>query len=108
RSCGVELVEEAGNARFVDATTVAVADGRTWTGDRIIIAVGGKPGRLPIPGFEIGFTYDDLRGLTALPDSVCVIGAADTDECESTRRAPDAPSLAQPEHHIVGPGLTAS
>ncbi|PRC55510.1 hypothetical protein C6A85_43325, partial [Mycobacterium sp. ITM-2017-0098] len=41
RSCGVELVEEAGNARFVDATTVAVADGRTWTGDRIIIAVGG-------------------------------------------------------------------
>lgn len=78
RSCGVELVEETGDARFVDATTVAAADGRTWTADRIIVAVGGKPGRLPIPGAEIGLTYEDLRGLTALPNSVCVIGAADT------------------------------
>jgi pyruvate/2-oxoglutarate dehydrogenase complex dihydrolipoamide dehydrogenase (E3) component len=50
RSAGVELVEEAGEARFLDANTVAAADGRTWTADRIIIAVGGKPGRLPTPG----------------------------------------------------------
>jgi dihydrolipoamide dehydrogenase len=78
RSVGVDLVEEAGDARFTDATTVVVADGRTWKADRIIVAVGGKPGRLPIPGAELGLTYEDLRSLTALPDRICVIGAADT------------------------------
>lgn len=78
RSTGVELVEEAGDARFVDANTIAVPDGRSWTADRVIIAVGGKPGRLPIPGAELGLTYEDLRSLTALPGRVCVIGAADT------------------------------
>ena len=78
RSVGVDLVEEAGDARFVDANTVAAADGRKWTADRVIIAVGGKAGRLPIHGAELGLTYEDLRSLTSLPDRVCVIGAADT------------------------------
>jgi pyruvate/2-oxoglutarate dehydrogenase complex dihydrolipoamide dehydrogenase (E3) component len=78
RSAGVDLVEEAGDARFVDANTVAAADGRTWTADRVIIAVGGRAGRLPIPGAELGLTYEDVRSLTALPDRICVIGAADT------------------------------
>ncbi|MCV7169992.1 NAD(P)/FAD-dependent oxidoreductase [Mycobacterium manitobense] len=78
RSAGVDLVEEAGDARFVDTNTVAAADGRRWTADRVIIAVGGRAGRLPIPGAELGLTYEDVRSLTALPDRVCVIGAADT------------------------------
>lgn len=78
RSAGVDLVEEIGDARFVDAHTIAAADGRSWTADRVIIAVGGRAGRLPIPGAELGLTYADIRGLTALPDKVCVIGAADT------------------------------
>jgi pyruvate/2-oxoglutarate dehydrogenase complex dihydrolipoamide dehydrogenase (E3) component len=78
RSVGVDLVEEAGDARLVDADTIMVADGRRWTADRIIIAVGGKAGRLPIPGAELGLTYEDLRNLSVLPERVCVIGAADT------------------------------
>lgn len=78
RSCGVALVEEAGDARFVDAHTLATADGRTWSADRVIIAAGGRPGRLPIPGAELGLTYEDLRGLTSLPGRVAVIGGADT------------------------------
>lgn len=78
RSAGVDLVEDVGDARFVDANTVTVADGRRWTADRVIIAAGGRPGRLPIPGAELGLTYEDLRGLTTLPHRVCVIGAADT------------------------------
>ena len=78
RARGVELVEEAGNARFLDANTVAAADGRVWSGERVIIAVGGRASRLPIPGAELGLTYEDVRGLTALPERVCVIGAADT------------------------------
>src|SRR4051812_44247679 len=78
RSAGVDLVEEAGDARFVDANTVAAADGRQWTADRIIIAVGGRAGRLAIPGAELGLTYEDVRTLTSLPARVCVIGGGDT------------------------------
>lgn len=78
RATGIELVEGAGPARFVDPNTVAVDDGRSWQADRIIIAVGGHPGRLPIPGAELALTYTDVRALTALPGRVAVIGGADT------------------------------
>jgi dihydrolipoamide dehydrogenase len=78
RTMGVDLVEEAGNIRFVDDLTVAAPDGRSWSGDRIILAVGGRPARLPIPGTELGLTFEDVRSLTALPGRVCVIGGADT------------------------------
>jgi pyruvate/2-oxoglutarate dehydrogenase complex dihydrolipoamide dehydrogenase (E3) component len=78
RAMGIDLVEGLGDARFVDATTVTAADGRTWSADRIIIAVGGRASRLPIPGAEHALTFEDIRSLTALPDHVCVIGAADT------------------------------
>lgn len=78
RSVGVDLVEEAGDARFIDANTVAAADGRTWTAERVIIAVGGRAGRPPIRGAELGLTYGDLRNLNSLPHRVCVIGAAYT------------------------------
>jgi dihydrolipoamide dehydrogenase len=78
RAMGVDLVEETGDARFLDANTVGTADGRVWRADRAIIAGGGRAGRLPIPGAELGLTYEDVRSLTALPDRVCVIGAADT------------------------------
>jgi dihydrolipoamide dehydrogenase len=57
---------------------VAVPDGRVWTADRIVIAVGGRAGRLPIPGAELGLTFEDIRHLRRLPERVCVIGAADT------------------------------
>jgi pyruvate/2-oxoglutarate dehydrogenase complex dihydrolipoamide dehydrogenase (E3) component len=75
---GIELVEGVGPARFVDPNTVAVGDGRSWQADRVILAVGGHPGRLPIPGAELALTYTDLRALTALPGRVAVIGGADT------------------------------
>jgi len=78
RAAGVDLVEETGDVRFLDAHTVTAAHGQTWTADRVIIAVGGRAGRLPIPGAELGLTYADIRSLTALPGRVCVIGAADT------------------------------
>jgi dihydrolipoamide dehydrogenase len=78
RAMGVDLVEGAGEARFVDANTVATADGQDWRGDRVIIAVGGRASRLPIPGAELALTFEDVRTLRTLPDRVCVIGAADT------------------------------
>jgi pyruvate/2-oxoglutarate dehydrogenase complex dihydrolipoamide dehydrogenase (E3) component len=78
RRRGIDLVDGAGAATFVDAHTVKVPDGRTFRGDAVIIAVGGHAGRLPIPGVELALTYEDLRGLTALPASVVVVGGADT------------------------------
>ena len=77
-SAGIELVEDVGPAHFVDPHNVVVEDGRKWQADRIIIAVGGHPGRLSVPGAELGLTYTDIRGLTALPGRVAVIGGADT------------------------------
>ena len=57
---------------------MAAGDGRTWTADRIILAVGGHAARLPIPGADLALTYEDIRSLTSLPDRVAVIGGADT------------------------------
>ena len=78
RAQGVDLVEGAGEVRFVDTNTLEAPDGRHWGGDRVVIAVGGRAGRLPIPGAGLGLTYEDLRSLTLLPERVCVIGGADT------------------------------
>ena len=78
RAQGVDLVENAGDVRFTDANTLAAPDGRCWSADRVVIAVGGRAGRLPIPGADLGLTYGDLRSLVQLPERVCVVGGADT------------------------------
>ena len=78
RSNGVDLVEDAGDVRFTDARTITAPNGREWHAERIVIAVGGRASRLPIPGAELGLTFEDVLSLTALPGRVCVIGAADT------------------------------
>ena len=78
RSTGIELIEGAGPARFLDQHTVGVADGRSWQADKIIIAVGGHGGVLPIPGAELALTYSDIWTLKQLPASVAVVGGAAT------------------------------
>jgi len=78
RSTGIELIEGAGPARFLDQHTVGVADGRTWQANKIIIAVGGHGQVLPIPGAELGLTYNDIWTLKQLPASVAVVGGAAT------------------------------
>jgi pyruvate/2-oxoglutarate dehydrogenase complex dihydrolipoamide dehydrogenase (E3) component len=61
-SQGIDLVEGAGPARFVDPHTVRIPDGRAFGGDAVILAVGGHAGRLPIPGAELALTYEDVLG----------------------------------------------
>lgn len=75
---GIELIENAGPARFVDPHTVRVPDGRTIDGDAVVVAVGGRAGRLPIPGAELARTLDGLRELTVVPATVAVVGGADS------------------------------
>jgi pyruvate/2-oxoglutarate dehydrogenase complex dihydrolipoamide dehydrogenase (E3) component len=57
RRHGIELVEDLGPVGFTGPHTVAARDARTWSADRIILAVGGHAGRLPIPGADLALTY---------------------------------------------------
>jgi pyruvate/2-oxoglutarate dehydrogenase complex dihydrolipoamide dehydrogenase (E3) component len=75
---GVELLERLGPVRFTDEHTVQDADGRSWGGDRVVIAVGCRAAPLPVPGGEFAKTFNDIPALKTLPAEVGVIGAADT------------------------------
>ena len=75
---GVELVR--GWGRFADAHTVSVVDpsGDEQTrlrGERILIAVGGRPHRPDIPGAALAWVSDDMFNLERLPERVVVVGA---------------------------------
>ena len=66
-----------GPARFTGPHSMAADDGRSWSADRVIIAMGGHAGRLPIPGAGHALTYEDIPSLTSLPGRVAVVGGAD-------------------------------
>jgi glutathione reductase (NADPH) len=62
-----------GEARFLDAHTLAVA-GQKYTAENIIIAVGGKPIKLDIPGIEYTITSNELINIEHLPHHIAIIG----------------------------------
>jgi pyruvate/2-oxoglutarate dehydrogenase complex dihydrolipoamide dehydrogenase (E3) component len=78
QSAGIELIEGAGPATFLDASTIGLADGRRWQGERVIIAAGGRERLLPIPGAELALTYSDIWSLQELPSRVAIVGGAAT------------------------------
>lgn len=64
-----------GDARFVGPAEIDV-DGKRLEFDRAVIATGGRPAELPIPGLkEAGyFTNENIFKLTELPRRLAVIG----------------------------------
>ena len=78
RHHGIELADHLGPVQFTDPHTVAAGDGRSWHGDRIVIAVGCRAAPLPVPGGDLALSYRDILALKALPHEVAVIGGADT------------------------------
>jgi pyruvate/2-oxoglutarate dehydrogenase complex dihydrolipoamide dehydrogenase (E3) component len=78
RRNGIDLADHLGPVHFTGPRTLRAEDGRSWDGDRIVIAVGCRAAPLPVPGGEHALTYNDIRALTALPQQVAVIGGADT------------------------------
>lgn len=68
---GVRILE--GRAHLLDRHSVDVAGSR-FSAERIVIATGGRPFRLPIPGAEHGITSDELFGLERQPRSILIAG----------------------------------
>jgi glutathione reductase (NADPH) len=69
---GVELI--SGRATLVDPHTVEV-DGRKFTADKILIAVGGRPVKPDLPGMEYGITSNEIFHLKEQPKHIVIIGA---------------------------------
>src|ERR1700733_9338087 len=61
-------------ATFIDRHTLDVG-GKHVTAQRIVIATGGHPVRLPIPGAELGIISDDAFYLPHMPKRVAIIGS---------------------------------
>jgi pyruvate/2-oxoglutarate dehydrogenase complex dihydrolipoamide dehydrogenase (E3) component len=78
REKGVVFENSLGS--FVDSHTIQCVDKKgktkTITGRRIVIAVGGRPKPLDIPGGELAISSDDLFSLSAAPGKSLVIGAS--------------------------------
>lgn len=80
----VEYLNAMGS--FVDASTVATTtfDRKTGkpkevkniTAKEIIIATGGRPKQLDVPGWELAVTSDDLFSLPQAPGKTLVVGAS--------------------------------
>ena len=68
---GVELIE--GYAKFLDPHTVEVG-ARKFTANKILIAVGGKPAKINIPGIEHTVTSREMFHLTEKPKRMAVWG----------------------------------
>jgi glutathione reductase (NADPH) len=67
----VEVITGVGS--FVDSHTVAVGD-KQYTGERILIAVGGQPVKPHILGIEHALTSDEIFTLPKKPDRLVVLG----------------------------------
>ena len=62
-----------GFGRFVDQHTVEVSDVR-YSADHILIATGGHPLTLELPGSEFGITSDGFFELETQPQKVAIVG----------------------------------
>lgn len=68
---GVDL--HHGRARLVDRNTVDV-DGQRFTAENILIAVGGWPKPLPVPGGELAVSSNEMFHLETLPRRAAIVG----------------------------------
>ncbi len=75
---GVTLLDGGGPARFADPQTLTVAHGARVAAERFVIACGGHARRLPFSGSELALTHSDVWGLTDLPRTLAIVGAAAT------------------------------
>ncbi|MFT2098756.1 glutathione-disulfide reductase [Marinomonas sp. 2405UD66-6] len=70
-NAGVEVI--SGYASFVDSHTVVVG-GKTYTAERILIAVGAKPFIPEFPGSDLVVSSNEMFYLESLPGKALVVG----------------------------------
>jgi len=70
-NAGVEV--HRGRGHLADRHTVQVGERRISAG-KILVAVGGRPFRLDIPGAELGIVSDDAFDLPDFPQRLLVVG----------------------------------
>ena len=61
-------------ATFIDAHTLDVG-GQRITAEHIVIATGGHPERVPIPGAELAIVSDDTFYLPVMPKKIAIVGS---------------------------------
>ncbi len=69
---GIQWFAEMG--RLAAADTVVTSSGTELKATQIVIATGGRPRRLDLPGFDLGLVSDDIFALRSLPKRIAVIG----------------------------------
>ena len=77
-SVNVQVFENSGLIRFVDAQTIEDANGIRRQARSIVICTGGVSRKLNVPGGELAATHSDAWGLKSIPPSMIVIGAGAT------------------------------
>lgn len=69
---GVEIFNA--RAELVDAHTVKLSTGQTFTAKHILIAVGGRPFTPDFEGSDLTITSNDIFNLEKLPRSILIVG----------------------------------
>jgi pyruvate/2-oxoglutarate dehydrogenase complex dihydrolipoamide dehydrogenase (E3) component len=77
-AAGADVHENLGVVRFEDPQTLVSDTGQRFHAEHIILCTGGISRRLPVPGFELTATHSDAWSLTAVPESMIVVGAGAT------------------------------
>lgn len=81
---GVEVIDGAGDVRFLEPHTLRLENGGPLgaaceiRGERFLICAGGSARRLGFPGSEHALTHSDVWEMESLPESVAIIGASAT------------------------------
>ncbi len=70
---GSDITYVAGQAQFIDATTLRIGTAE-YTTRYVVIAAGAVPMNLPIEGAQHMITSDDFLDLTSLPRRIAFIG----------------------------------
>ncbi len=61
-------------ARLIDAHTVALSNGQSYTAKHILVATGGRPFVPDLPGAELGITSNEIFNLDHLPEKILIVG----------------------------------
>lgn len=71
----MKITRIQGYASFIDENTLRVGESQVVRGDKILVAVGGSPASLPIPGGEHVIDSDGFFELETQPTKAAIIGS---------------------------------